>query len=382
MSMIKQYTKKSGKKAYLFYAYLGINPLTNKPVNVVRKGFNTKKEASLALAKLELDTDEKGFSNNKYETFQDIYDLFIVQYKTTVKESSYTKVLATFNKHILPKFGKMKLKKITVGYCQRCVNDWYEVYSKGGYITQLVSRVLDMAVNMDCINSNPMKKIIRPRVNKEHKDDSLKFYTKEELQDFFSHLKEDGNLKHYTYFRVLAFSGCRKSEVSALTWNDINFENKSIDINKTLAEGLGYTVKVQSTKTTKSARVLTMDETTMAVLKQWRSRQATDLLKLGYNSMSKDQLVFPASTHNSYIRITIPNEWLEAFYKRHPMKKLTVHSFRHTHASLLFEAGATIKEVQDRLGHTNINTTMNIYTHVSQKKKDETAEKFASFVNF
>lgn len=62
------------------------------------------------------------------------------------------------------------------------------------------------------------------------------------------------------------------------------------------------------------------------------------------------------------------------------MRRITTHGFRHTHCSLLFEAGASIKEVQDRLGHSDIKTTMNIYAHVSKEKKEQTADIFAQYV--
>ena len=64
------------------------------------------------------------------------------------------------------------------------------------------------------------------------------------------------------------------------------------------------------------------------------------------------------------------------------MKWITTHGFRHTHASLLFEAGATIKDVQVRLGHSDIQTTMDVYTHVSKAAKEKLAEKFNSFIDF
>ncbi len=60
---------------------------------------------------------------------------------------------------------------------------------------------------------------------------------------------------------------------------------------------------------------------------------------------------------------------------------ITVHGFRHTHCSLLFESGASIKEVQVRLGHTDVRTTMDIYTHISEQKKEETADRFADYMN-
>lgn len=62
--------------------------------------------------------------------------------------------------------------------------------------------------------------------------------------------------------------------------------------------------------------------------------------------------------------------------------KIAIHGFRHNFASLLFESGASVKEVQDRLGHSDIQTTMNIYAHVTEKAKKNTGDKFAKYVNF
>lgn len=74
---------------------------------------------------------------------------------------------------------------------------------------------------------------------------------------------------------------------------------------------------------------------------------------------------------------------LNRIWRKHPdFKRITSHGFRHTHCSLLFEAGATIKEVQERLGHENIQTTMDIYAHVTQKATDKVANKFASYIGF
>lgn len=72
------------------------------------------------------------------------------------------------------------------------------------------------------------------------------------------------------------------------------------------------------------------------------------------------------------MRVSTPNDKLEAFFKRHSdLHKIHVHGFRHTHASLLFESGATLKEVQTRLGHSDIKTTMDIYTHITQSSREK-----------
>ena len=123
-----------------------------------------------------------------------------------------------------------------------------------------------------------------------------------------------------------------------------------------------------------------MDERTMTIMKEWRSQQAKDMLKLGYNTLGKNQLVF-TNLKNTYINLPKIGQRLESYCKMVHLKVITPHGFRHTHFSLLFEANASIKEVQERLGHSDIQTTMNIYAHVTEKKKEETAEKFANYLN-
>lgn len=84
-----------------------------------------------------------------------------------------------------------------------------------------------------------------------------------------------------------------------------------------------------------------------------------------------------------YMRESTPNNILDAFYKRHThLKKIKVHGFRHTHASLLFEAGASLKDVQARLGHGDIQTTMNIYTHVTSASRERVANMFQNYMDF
>jgi integrase len=80
------------------------------------------------------------------------------------------------------------------------------------------------------------------------------------------------------------------------------------------------------------------------------------------------------------LRLAYPNEKLDIVIKKHNLHRITIHGLRHTHASLLFEAGASIKEVQERLGHSDIQMTMNIYTHVTDTLKEQTAQKFQRYI--
>lgn len=87
---------------------------------------------------------------------------------------------------------------------------------------------------------------------------------------------------------------------------------------------------------------------------------------------------------NIYNVLQDPNktvQWLSDFLEKHSLEHITTHGLRHTHCSLLFEAGASIKEVQYRLGHNDVKTTLEIYAHVTRKTKEGTINKFTAFLN-
>ncbi|PCF64391.1 site-specific integrase, partial [Staphylococcus intermedius] len=102
----------------------------------------------------------------------------------------------------------------------------------------------------------------------------------------------------------------------------------------------------------------------------------------GHNTMNKSQYVFTNVSNNKPLNIKFIFDTLKLLCERHDFKRIKVHGFRHTHCSLLFEAGLSVQEVQNRLGHSDIQTTMNIYAHVTEKQRDNVAEKFANYINF
>ena len=382
-SKIKEYIKKDGSKAYMFQTYLGVDPVTGKPRKTTRRGFSTKKEAQLTLSRLKFEIEENGFTKVTHDNFEEIYLLwFDSAYKNTVKESTYVKTKEMFRVHILPAFGSMKLNKISVTYCQTTVNNWCDSLAKYRVMKNYVTKVLDYSIALGLLKDNPMRKITMPK-RKEIVDGEKveNYYNKEELQHFLDCIKSDGFTRWHALFRLLAFSGMRKGEALALEWKDIDFNQSTVTVNKTLARGENNKLIIQSPKTKTSFRTVSVDPGTMQLLKEWRKEQATDFLKLGFNTMQPLQVVF-TTYKNEYMQLASVTNRINKIIKKHDLKVITTHGLRHTHCSLLFEAGASIQEVKERLGHSDIKTTMNIYTHVTQQAKEGTAEKFAAYVNF
>lgn len=119
----------------------------------------------------------------------------------------------------------------------------------------------------------------------------------------------------------------------------------------------------------------------MNYLKQWRTQQKRQYMRLGFNTMDRKQLIF-ANRKNKFKSLNTPAKWQNKIIKDFHLKKITVHGWRHTSCSLLFAINTPIKEVQKRLGHSDVQTTLNIYAHVTKEQDSETANRLGKAFNF
>lgn len=384
MAQIKKYTKKDGSKAYMFNLYLGTDPVTGKQRRTTRRGFRTMAEAKTALSRLELEVMENGLptSKRKIMTFEEVYKLWFEQHKATVKESSAYIHNTIIKVQVLPYFGTLRVDKIDTAYCQKQVNRIFKTLKNYNSAINLIRRIFDYAKVMKQIKTNPMNDVIIPKKRKtlDDTDKPVNFYTKEQLRTFLETLKEHAPYQMYVAFRVMAFTGMRKGELAALKWSDVDFENGTISINKTVAFNNAGKFHIQTPKTRKSIRTISIDDTTLNALKTWKNELRKELFKQGQNIDKGDGFIFHTQKGNFIIKYI--DKFLPSFLKKYNLPPIKPHGFRHTHASLLFESGASIKEVQDRLGHENIKTTMDIYTHVTKSAREKTAEKFAKYIDF
>ena len=174
----------------------------------------------------------------------------------------------------------------------------------------------------------------------------------------------------------------RKGEALALTWNDIHFKDSTLTINKTLSLGVNNQLIINSPKTESGNRTISIDAETIKTLREWKATQAKLMLQHGFNTLKPNQLIFSKYSTNEPLNLSTPYNRMKTITKLSGLPMMKIHGFRHTHCSLLFDAGVSIKDVKNRLGHSDIQTTMNIYAHVTKEQEKESAEKFAQFVGF
>ncbi|WP_416135705.1 tyrosine-type recombinase/integrase [Enterococcus casseliflavus] len=380
MATFKQYDTKQGKK-WLFKVYLGIDAATGKRIETTRRNFPTKKAAQLELSRLQVEFEKNGLQQDTKQTFKEVYDLWLETYQTTVKEVTFIKTKIKFDKWILPKYGKMKIKDIDVATAQKIVNHWAKTTDQYRVLHSSASRVLKYAINLGMIDRNPLEYVLMPkRIKEAPRTEKIKVYTKQELKELFHYLDNTkpsyNNDFNNVLLRFLIYSGCRISEALALNWSDIDFNNQTVTINKTLSQTKnGY--KVSTTKTAASNATLILDATTINKLKKWQIDQRKYMLTLGITEPTSIFCGIYKQTithHAIYARlITIAKEANVPF--------LGVHSTRHTHASLLLDSGATMKEVQERLRHTKISQTLDVYGHLAKETKEKTVEKLVKHLD-
>lgn len=376
--MIKKYTTTKGETRYLFQTYLGIDPLTGKEKRTTRRGFKTQKEAKQAERNLLLDVEENGLPsrNLKDPTFKSVAYLWFESYQTTVKATTARNLKVKLDTIIKHHIRDLKINKMTVVFCQRLTIDLSKQYILYHNYLSIIERVLKYAVSMDILRTNPFDKVIRSKSKQTRKKDN--HYTKKELSEFLTLAKEYSDAFH-VFYHTIAFTGLRKGEALALKWNEIDLENKTITVNHTAVILDGKQV-LQSPKTKTSKRIIQIDDNTVKVLKSWRLQQKKDYLKAGRVYFHDENFVFTNHAQR-WTRLKSINNTLNTFYSHNPeLKKITVHGFRHTHASLLFEAGVEAKAISDRLGHTNIQTTLDLYTHLNDTQRISTVNRFMDFM--
>ena len=378
--MIKKYVTKKGETRYLFQTYLGIDPATGKEKRTTRRGFKTIKEAKAAERDLLLDVEENGFSSNEdfqNPTFAEVAELWLESYKSTVKPTTYQGVKIKLDVMIDLYFTDMKIQQISVAYCQKVAIQLSNRYILYTNYYSVISRVFKYATSIDIIKSNPLDKIIKP------KNRPLKvkenYYTKQELTDFLKVCKENCKPVEYTFYHLLAFTGLRIGEAIGLMWSDVDFENKRLNISRTAVK-IGKEQTVQDPKTKRSKRVITLDDETLNVLKLWKRQQIKEYFQAGKAYQHDSNYIFTNSKGKWLLTATMKVKLSSFFCKHNKLKKITPHGFRHTHASLLFEAGITAKIISDRLGHNNVQTTLDMYTHINDNQRVEVVDQLMDFI--
>lgn len=294
------------------------------------------------------------YAKNPDITFATLYKKYKAYKENRVKASTLESQCNAIELHILPFFKNKIVAEITPAEVVEWQNNILDQGFSANYARQLnayLRMVFKYAVDFLGLSQSPVKsQICKPQKG------NIDFWTQEEYKAFSDSIKH--NIELFTAFEILFYTGMRKGELLALTLGDIDFENRKISINKTLAYVNGVYI-TQPPKTTKSMRIISVPGFLLEEIKAYTSRI--------YGIQEENRLF-----HRSRVWL---GEAITYNHEKAGVKPIRVHDLRHSHASMLINLGANPLLIAERLGHEDVKETMNTYSHLFESHEKEIIDK-------
>jgi len=287
---------------------------------------------------------------------------------------------------ILPVLGHLKLEQIKPLHLVEFYNNLKEsgirLDGKSGSLSdhyilhhhRLLRTMLQYAVKWQFIDSNPASRVDPPKVKRQQNQ----VYDEHQLKALLQALEQE-DIKYKVLIHLAVSTGLRQGELFGLEWKHIDFNNSTIRVcqSSQYIRGKGLITKEPKNETSK--RVVTVPKSVMDLLKFYKVEQNKNRLRMGSKWHETDR-IFTAwdgrPMHPSSV-----SSWFPEFLRKHNLPKIRFHDLRHTAATLLIAQNVHMKTISSRLGHSNIQTTMDIYGHALKSTDKDAADKLNFLFN-
>lgn len=405
-------------------------PVDGKRQQVSKGGFKTKGEAEVAGNKALAEYNNAGTHFSPTEiSVADYLDYWIKNYcMVNVSDSTLVAYRNIISNHIKPRIGNYRLRSVTTMVLQEMIND---IYVNRGFTKSFMKNILKVVkgsfkyakVTAKLIQTNPAEDVTLPKITQTSDHEEIIILSKPDVIRILERFKK--HTSHYYAILTAYYTGLRISEVYGLTWDCIDFESRTLTVNK-ICKKIPVNGKASDStkrygthgkaltrwyfgtcKTPTSYRTISIGDTLLAALKEYKAWQEDNELRYGefYTKYYiKDEIT---ETHKEVKRL-IPMQDanfevpLERSYPvfikedgsfqgtdsmKYPSKVINYelgihfnfHALRHTHATMLIEANVPVKAVSERLGHSNTRTTLETYVHVTDSMREDAVNKFETF---
>ncbi len=382
---------------------------------------------------------EKKIKNGKFLsgekiTLKEFTERWLSDYATlSLEKTTQNTYKHNLESKIIPALGHLKLSKINPMHLQSFYKNMLEPgvrmdKKEGGYSPAtikkchvILSSILHTAVEWQVLDSNPCDRVSPPKLTKNI--DDIKYFTLEQSETFLkaldmeystkykAHIRKDDtgkkyNVPEYTETRripfqfkvmyyIALFAGLRKGELVALAWNDIDFENNLININKSTAKDIGKQI-TKSPKNKTSIRKVSIPGFVTDLLKRYKTEQKELKIKLGDQWEGCEGKNWQDTNHifiqwnGKQMNISTPYQTFKDIIHKYnatvedeslKLPNIPLHGLRHTSATMLISEDVDVRTVSARLGHAQTSTTMNIYAHSLKESDKKAADKLDKLFN-
>ena len=327
------------------------------------------------ILELKLKQNLRQESPAKRMTLRELFDEYCSVKKNEVRETTLDKFMRISELHILPELGHFKLENLT----PRVLVRWKATIEKKNLalrtkqsIYSPLRTLLNYSVKIGYIPKNPLDNVGNFRSSGIIKKE-MDFYTPEEFKAFINQARinaQDAEKRgflsewdYYVFFAIAFYTGLRKGEIHALQWGDIS--NNVLSVKRSIAQKLKGGDRETAPKNASSVRTLQIPDPLMKILNEHRKRWE---VRPGFCTS------FKVCGGERCLRDTSIENHNRKFAKAAGIKKIRIHDFRHSHASLLANYGINIQEIARRLGHSNIEMTWNTYSHLYPKEEERAVQ--------
>lgn len=315
------------------------------------------------------------------------YNEYVLRHLKVSARRGINPAIKVWIKPLLGNKKVSKLKRLDVQKWVNYISDPQERINKKGekVIKQLSPKTVrnyysalkgmfDFAIDMGILEDTPCKNIRMPK--KLHKE--ADYYSMEEVTSLLEALRAlpaDENKFRVAIYLGL-FGGLRKAEILGLNWDDIDFDKNEISIRRTRMIKPKEGIYEDTPKTDKSIRTIALPQEIMSSIRLLNAQQKE--LKLQLRNKYNDSPALLRNDSGDPLYPQVLQRWFTRFLEKNNLRHIGLHSLRHTHASMLAYLGTDKMQVSTRLGHSQLSTTLNIYTHLFENADRKIAEELSS----
>ncbi len=346
-------------------------------------GFRTKKDAEVARIELLAKVQQGSYVQPARTT---VADYLLGQWLPAIGASVRTSTLSSYRMivvhHIVPALGGVTLQNLTPARLNAFYADLLSHGRKDGKglshksvrnIHVVLRKALGDAMKWGTLARNPAALSEPPKLRNAGRAE-MRTWAPEEARAFLTDRESD---RLYTAWLLLASTGMRRGEVLGLRWRDIDFDGATLSVRQTLIT-VDYGLEFSTPKTQKSRRSISLDVVTVAALRTHRAAQLQERMMVGAAYTDHD-LVFSkpdgSPLHPDYV-----SQLFDRAVSRLGLPRIRLHDLRHTYATLALQAGVHPKIVSERLGHSTVAFTLDVYSHALPTMQAEAAEIVAGLI--
>lgn len=375
-----------------FVIDIGKDPVTGKRRQKEFYGYRTKAEAIDASATMRHEVKTGLYVVETEKTFEEFASEWIKKHKLSGDLKPNSVRLREYRvKMLMSYLCKAKMKDITLIQYQHALNDLYQQGYAHGTIAGINitgNQIFEEALRQGILRKNLIKHAYVPKkkltVEELEQEEIPKYLEKDELNHFFAIAMNQGLHNDYITFLTLAFTGLRIGELVALKWSDFDAIEKTLSITKSYYNKTNSTTEFEldTTKTKTSRRIVDIDKTIVEELKKHETRQKEIKMKFRKHYQDNDFIFAETGLYAGFpvMPVKVRTRMKRLLKLAGLNTSLSPHSLRHTHTSLLAEAGADLDEIMYRLGHKSDAITRNIYLHITKARKKKTAQIFEHYM--